>query len=43
MFNRWIMTLDPDRFALDKVRYVIDKLHEDNRDFIVMVGTATPS
>lgn len=32
--NSWIMTLDPERFALEKVRYVIDKLHATNRDFM---------
>ena len=40
MYERWIQTLDPDRFALDKVRYVVDKLHQSGRDFIVMVDPA---
>lgn len=43
MFDRWIMTLDPDRFALDKVSYVVQKLHENKQDFIVMVDPATAS
>ena len=41
MYERWIQTLDPDRFALDKVRYVVSKLQESGRDFIVMVDPAT--
>lgn len=41
MFDRWIMTLDPDRFGLEKVRYVVNKLQQANRDFIVMVDPAT--
>lgn len=40
MFNRWIMTLDPPRFALDKVQYVVDKLHNNSQNFIVMVDPA---
>lgn len=40
MYNRWIMTLDPPRFALDKVRYVVDKLHKNDQNFIVMVDPA---
>ena len=41
MYERWIQTLDPDRFALEKVRYVVSKLQESGRDFIVMVDPAT--
>ena len=41
MFARWIMTLDPPRFALEKVQYVIDQLHANQQDFIVMVDPAT--
>jgi len=41
MYNRWIQTLDPDRFALEKVSYVVQKLHSLNQDFIVMVDPAT--
>jgi alpha-glucosidase len=33
--------LDPDRFALDKVRYVVDQLHASGRHLIVMVDPAT--
>lgn len=40
MFERWIQTLDPDRFALDKVRYVVETLQNAGRDFIVMVDPA---
>lgn len=41
MYERWIQTLDPDRFALDKVRYVVSRLQESGRDFVVMVDPAT--
>lgn len=41
MYERWIMTLDPPRFALDKVQYVIDHLHNNSMQFIVMVDPAT--
>lgn len=41
MFNRWIQTLDPERFALEKTRYVIDQLHATDRHMIVMVDPAT--
>ena len=37
MYARWIQTLDPDRFALDKVQYVVDQLHQNGQDFVVMV------
>ena len=40
MYERWIQTLDPERFALDKVRYVVSTLQEQGRDFIVMVDPA---
>lgn len=40
MYERWIQTLDPDRFALDKVRYVIEQLQQSGRDFVVMVDPA---
>jgi alpha-glucosidase len=40
MYERWIQTLDPDRFALDKVQYVVNTLKESGRDFIVMVDPA---
>ncbi|CAK9779509.1 hypothetical protein CC85DRAFT_287362 [Cutaneotrichosporon oleaginosum] len=41
MKDRWIQTLDPARFALDKVRYVIDQLQASGRHMIVMVDPAT--
>ncbi|GMK58551.1 hypothetical protein CspeluHIS016_0505830 [Cutaneotrichosporon spelunceum] len=41
MKDRWIQTLDPDRFALEKVRYVIDQLHASNQHMIVMVDPST--
>lgn len=40
MYERWIQTLDPDRFAIDKVRYVIDQLQSRGQDFVVMVDPA---
>jgi alpha-glucosidase len=40
MYERWIQTLDPDRFALDKVQYVVETLQNSGRDFIVMVDPA---
>lgn len=40
MFERWIQTLDADRFALDKVQYVVETLQNAGRDFIVMVDPA---
>jgi hypothetical protein len=43
MYERWIQTLDPQRFALDKVRYVIDQLQQNGQDFIVMVSNTRES
>lgn len=40
MYERWIQTLDQDRFALDKVQYVVETLQNAGRDFIVMVDPA---
>lgn len=40
MYERWIQTLDPSRFSLDKVRYVISQLQARDQDFIVMVDPA---
>jgi alpha-glucosidase len=37
MYERWIQTLDPDRFAQQKVKYVVDLLHSRQQEFIVMV------
>jgi alpha-glucosidase len=37
MYNRWIQTLDPDRFAAQKTSYVIENVHERDQNFIVMV------
>ncbi|CAZ80513.1 unnamed protein product [Tuber melanosporum] len=41
MYNRWIFTLDPERFPLDKVREIVDYLHEHDQHYIVMVDPAT--
>lgn len=40
MYERWIQTLDPSRFSLDKVQYVVSQLQAKNQDFIVMVDPA---
>ncbi|CUS13822.1 unnamed protein product [Tuber aestivum] len=41
MYNRWVFTLDPERFPLDKVRKIVDYLHEHDQHYIVMVDPAT--
>lgn len=41
MSNRWIMTLDPDRYPLAKVRELIDYLHAHQQKYTVMVDPAT--
>ncbi|KAK3710118.1 hypothetical protein LTR37_010549 [Vermiconidia calcicola] len=40
MYQRYIMTVDPDRFTLARVRDVVDYLHEHNQHYIVMVDPA---
>jgi len=40
MYNRWIFTLDPERFPLDKVREIVDYLHEHGQHYILMVDPA---
>jgi alpha-glucosidase len=40
MYNRYIMTLDPDRFPLDRMRDIVDYLHEHNQHYVVMVDPA---
>ena len=37
MFDRWVFTLDPDRFALPLVRDLVDYLHAHQQHYIVMV------
>ncbi|KAG0641407.1 glycosyl hydrolases family 31-domain-containing protein [Tuber brumale] len=41
MYNRWIFTLDPERFPLNRVREIVDYLHEHDQHYIVMVDPAT--
>ena len=41
MYERYIMTTDPDRFTLERVRDVVDYLHEHDQHYIVMVDPAT--
>ncbi|KAK8063117.1 Glycoside hydrolase family 31 [Apiospora hydei] len=40
MYDRAIMTTDPDRFPLDRVRQYVDVLHERNQHYVVMVDPA---
>ncbi|KAK0099335.1 hypothetical protein ONS96_008563 [Cadophora gregata f. sp. sojae] len=40
MYERYIMTTDPDRFPLARVREVVDYLHEHGQKYIVMVDPA---
>lgn len=40
MYNRWIFTLDPERFPLEKVRWIVDSLHQNNQKYILMVDPA---
>jgi alpha-glucosidase len=40
MYERYIMTTDPDRFPIARVREYVDYLHEHNQHYIVMVDPA---
>lgn len=40
MYERYIMTLDPDRFPLDRMRDIVDYLHEHDQHYVVMVDPA---
>src|SRR6266536_2865973 len=40
MYERYIMTTDPDRFPVDRVREYVDYLHEHNQHYVVMVDPA---
>jgi len=40
MYNRYIMTLDPDRFPLERMRDIVDYLHEHDQHYVVMVDPA---
>lgn len=40
MDRRWIMTLDPERFPLERVRELVDYLHQRGQKYTVMVDPA---
>lgn len=40
MYERWVFTLDPERFPVDKVREIVDYLHAHDQHYIVMVDPA---
>ncbi|KAL5348842.1 hypothetical protein ACLOAV_006265 [Pseudogymnoascus australis] len=40
MYERYIMTTDPDRFPLERVREYVDYLHKRNQHYVVMVDPA---
>jgi alpha-glucosidase len=40
MYNRWVFTLDPERFPLDKMRRIIDNLHKNDQKYIMMIDPA---
>ncbi|KIW08097.1 uncharacterized protein PV09_01035 [Verruconis gallopava] len=40
MFNRFIMTTDPDRFPMERMREIVSYLHDHDQHFIVMVDPA---
>jgi alpha-glucosidase len=40
MYQRWVFTLDPERFPLEVVRDLVDTLHRNDQHYIVMVDPA---
>lgn len=40
MYERYIMTTDPDRFTLARVRNIVDYLHEHDQHYVIMVDPA---
>jgi alpha-glucosidase len=40
MYNRLIMTTDPDRFPVERMREIVDYLHDNDQHYIVMVDPA---
>lgn len=40
MYSRWIFTLDPERFPLDKMRRIVELLHAKAQHYIMMVDPA---
>lgn len=41
MYRRWIFTVDPERFPMDKVRELVEYLHDHDQGYTVMVDPAT--
>ncbi|KAK4631379.1 putative alpha/beta-glucosidase agdC [Fulvia fulva] len=40
MYARYIMTTDPDRFPMERMRDIVDYLHEHDQHYVVMVDPA---
>ena len=40
MYERWVFTLDPERFPIDRMRQVVDFLHSRDQRYIMMVDPA---
>ncbi|KAF8545189.1 hypothetical protein BDD12DRAFT_812334 [Trichophaea hybrida] len=40
MYSRWIFTLDPDRFPLEKMQKIVRNLHKNNQHYIMMIDPA---
>jgi alpha-glucosidase len=40
MYNRWIFTLDPDRFPLEKMQTIVRALHANKQYYIMMIDPA---
>ncbi|KAF8455795.1 glycosyl hydrolases family 31-domain-containing protein [Kalaharituber pfeilii] len=40
MYKRWVFTVDPERFPIDRVRQIVDLLHERGQNYIMMVDPA---
>ncbi|KAF8434001.1 glycosyl hydrolases family 31-domain-containing protein [Terfezia claveryi] len=40
MYNRWVFTLDPEHFPIDRVRQIVDLLHSRDQHYILMVDPA---
>ena len=40
MYQRWVFTLDAERFPLELVRELVDTLHSNDQHYVVMVDPA---
>jgi len=40
MYNRWIFTLDLDRFPVDKMQTIVNALHANKQHYIMMIDPA---